>query len=399
MWCRRARPVGPATAPLRPLLALLLLVVLVAVEESAGQSTLERSPNLSGGWVGEPGALHFHLLHRFWIVQGSGDDKLVNSPTMQVAAPLPGRTLVGLNYASNSLVTPGTFNEWEIFGRWSPPLPGSVPVELVLGAGYNGAAGSVDGEFALARTVGPLRLLGSVRAFTDSRNSGETGWSLGGGAVLEARDNLALAADLGVLRSGGERSRPAWGAGLQFRIPTTPHTVSIQATNTRTGTLQGASVRDRTTWGFEFTVPITFDRYIRRGGGGEPVSAGGAAPPAGDPPPSARERPADTTPRDAPGVVEVTMTDDLRFVPDTLEIQVGDTVVWRNTSSVVHTVTAHPDRVPDPDAIRLPEGAEPFDSGNLFEDQVFGHVFTVPGEYHYICVPHPMMVGIIRVRE
>ncbi len=349
-----------------------------------GQSVLERPPNLSGGWVGETGSAHFHFLHRFWMAEGSPDDKVVNSPTLLLAVPLPGRTLVGAQYATNSLVAPGRFNEWEIFGRWAPEFLDAMPIGMALNGAYNFAASSVDAELGLSLPLGRVALFGAGRVFSDVARSGETGWGAAGGTVLRLTRHTALAADLGSIWLDGERERTAWGAALQLRIPATPHTLSVQVTNTRTGSLQGSSLRDRERtgplWGFEFTIPITFARYIRGGQTGTEATT----PPAGP----------------ESGLVEVTMTDDLRFVPDTVEIQVGDTVVWRNTTPVPHTVTAHPDRVPDLDQIELPGEAEPFDSGTMMEGDVFQHVFTVPGTYRYVCVPHAMadMVGTVIVR-
>ncbi len=364
------------------LMATATAACLLLPGPAQAQGVMDRSPNLSGGWVGEPGAVHFNLLHRFWVVNSGDDDKLVNSPTMLVAAPLPARTLVGARYASNSLVASGRFNEWELFGRWGILEDDTAPLALSFGGGYNGAAGSFDAEVAGALPLGGVRLLGTLRGFSDARGSGEAGWAAGGGALVQLRDHVAVAGDLGASWVDGDRSRTVWGAALQLRIPTTPHTVSIQATNSRTGTLQGASTPDRTTWGFEFTVPVTFARY----------SARFRSAPEADEQEPARSR---------DGVVEVTMSQDLRFVPDTVEVQVGDTVIWTNTSQEVHTVTAHPDRVRDPEQIALPEGAAPFDSGNMFQDDVFRHVFTVPGTYAYVCVPHDLagMVGVVVVRE
>ncbi len=364
---------------------LLLAGLLALPGPLAGQGVLDRTPNLSGGWAAETGAVHFHFLHRFWTVDANADDKLVNSPTLLLAAPLPGRTLVGFQYATNSLVTPTRFNEWEVFGRWAPSLPGDSPLEAGLTVAYNTAAESGDGELALALPVGPLRLLGSARAFSDLAGSGEAGWGASGGAVFRVRNGLALAADVGTVWSDGNRGETAWGAGVQMRIPATPHTFSIQATNTRTGTLQGASLRDEsrggTLWGFEFTIPFTLSRYLPRGS----PERSAQAPPA--------ERPGD-------GTVVVTMTEDLRFAPETLEVNVGDTVVWRNTTPLVHTVTADPEVAPDPEQVVLPDGAEPFDSGDMEEGDEFRQVFTVPGRYLYVCTPHSMvgMVGEVVVR-
>ena len=58
---------------------------------------------------------------------------------------------------------------------------------------------------------------------------------------------------------------------------------------------------------------------------------------------STHPRPADVGPAD----LEVTMTNQLAFAPDTLRILPGETVVWRNTSDVIHTVTADPGKVVD----------------------------------------------------
>lgn len=96
----------------------------------------------------------------------------------------------------------------------------------------------------------------------------------------------------------------------------------------------------------------------------------------------------------------VRMTNSLVFEPKALEIRVGETVRWENTSDVPHTVTADPDKTGNPDQVRLPRGAEPFDSGLLEAGEAFSRTFTVPGEYRYFCIPHQManMVGTVVVR-
>ncbi len=81
----------------------------------AAQSVLDRTPNLSGGWTGEEGTVYFNFLHRFWKVEilgaGGSEGRVLNSPTFLLGASLPGRVLVGLNYASNSLVDGEEHNE------------------------------------------------------------------------------------------------------------------------------------------------------------------------------------------------------------------------------------------------------------------------------------------------
>lgn len=101
------------------------------------------------------------------------------------------------------------------------------------------------------------------------------------------------------------------------------------------------------------------------------------------------------------------------FVPETIEVAVGDEVVWKNTGSRNHTVTAYQDM--------LPEGATYFASGgytseqaardawakqlsgggDLRPGQTYAHTFDVPGRYAYFCIPHEPagMVGTVVVTE
>lgn len=99
--------------------------------------------------------------------------------------------------------------------------------------------------------------------------------------------------------------------------------------------------------------------------------------------------------------VVVEMTGDLRFAPETVRISAGDRVEWRNTSGTVHTATADPEQAADPANVRLPEGAEPFDSGIVPSGGTYGHTFEVAGRYRYVCLPHEAagMIGEIIVEE
>jgi len=353
-----------------------LLAIGFASFPAAAQELTRRSPNLSGNWTGTPGTLEFHFDHRFWLL----GERVFNSPTFLVGVPVTDGWIAGGRYASNSRVAQGSSNEWELFGRWAGS-PGDWPVAFGATGGYNIHASSLDGELALSASLGHARVLTALRAFSDVGGTGDPGWFAGGGVVVPLRPWLSMAGDLGQLWREEGSERRVWGVGLQLEIPTTPHTLALRATNTRTGTLQGTSMGLRTTWGFEFTIPFTVRRYFRRGSGH------GAA----------TEPPAEGTATDEE--VEVTMTEDLRFDPETLRVRVGQTVAWRNTSSVPHTVTADPAAVRDPGQVSLPDGAEPFDSGFIFPDEVFRHTFRVPGEYMYICVPHDMapMIGRIVV--
>jgi len=62
-----------------------------------------------------------------------------------------------------------------------------------------------------------------------------------------------------------------------------------------------------------------------------------------------------------------------KFVPDTLTIEVGDTVTWTNKDAKEHTVTA--------DSWNLPSGAEP--SQTLVKDGSFSFKFDAAGTYVY----------------
>lgn len=99
------------------------------------------------------------------------------------------------------------------------------------------------------------------------------------------------------------------------------------------------------------------------------------------------------------------------FLPDSLTVRPGETVVWENTGSRAHTVTAYDDG--------QPEGAEYFASGGYESEAVareawfderggaidagerFERAFEVPGTHAYVCIPHENggMVGSIVVEE
>lgn len=99
--------------------------------------------------------------------------------------------------------------------------------------------------------------------------------------------------------------------------------------------------------------------------------------------------------------VTINMGDDLVYDPATVTVKVGETVTWKNDSGFVHTATADPALARQEDLVLLPPGAEPWNSGNIEKDQSWSYTFTVPGEYHYFCIPHYMvgMTGVVIVEE
>ena len=323
----------------------------------AAQSVLERPPNLSGGWLGAPGTLQFNFVHRF----GVGDaplHKVTNSPTFLLSYRLPFPLLIGFNYATSSDIAAAFPNEWEVFARYARS-------GIALQGGYNQAAGSGDAELTAARVVGPLRAMAIGRFLSNGYHSDMTRYAVGGGATLRLHRWVALAGDVTTLIDKRAGEKIAWGAGLQLAIPYSPHTVSLQVTNTNTATLQGASRGiDRVRGGFEFTIPFTLSRYFgRRGGAANKTAAGGGEGAANSSQAEIRA---------------------MRFTQDRIEIAAGTTIRWTNNDQLQHSVTAN-------------DGS--WDSGLINPGATWSHTFTQPGEYAFHCTPHPFMKGVVVVRQ
>jgi plastocyanin len=88
------------------------------------------------------------------------------------------------------------------------------------------------------------------------------------------------------------------------------------------------------------------------------------------------------------------------FDPADVTIRSGDTIEWRNTSIIAHTVTDDQGRAKKQGDAGLPAGAQPFDSGNIAAGQVYMRTFTTPGTYRYFCTRHENdgMVGTVVVK-
>ena len=76
------------------------------------------------------------------------------------------------------------------------------------------------------------------------------------------------------------------------------------------------------------------------------------------------------------------------YEPAEIVIAAGTEVVFTNSDSAPHTVTAGTDAEPMPDA---------FDSGLLQRGDTFSFVFDEPGEFAYFCDRHPPMTGTVLV--
>jgi plastocyanin len=311
---------------------------------------------LSGGWLGARGTLQFDFVHRF----GVGDAplrKVTNSPTFTLAYQLPVPLLIGFNYATSSDIAAAFPNEWEVFARYGRS-------GVALQAGYNQAAGSGDAELTAARSVGRVRLMAVGRLLSNGYHSDTTRYAVGGGAVLRLSRWFALAGDAATLLDRRVGEKAAWGAGLQIAIPYSPHTLSLQVTNTNTATLQGVSRGlDRVRGGFEFTIPFTLSRYFGR-----------------------RTKTAANGGEGAANIANATRAElrTMTFAPNRIEIAAGATITWTNTDPLVHTITADD---------------KSWDSGAIEPGKTWSHTFTQPGEYSFHCTPHPFMKGVVVVRQ
>jgi len=77
----------------------------------------------------------------------------------------------------------------------------------------------------------------------------------------------------------------------------------------------------------------------------------------------------------------------LNYVPASVTVAKGGSVVWKNNDPVPHTVTA----------TSFPPGATRFDSGNMNPNATYTVTFTVSGTYNYVCSYHPWMHGTVIV--
>jgi len=359
---------------IRFLVILLLSALLSAAAPLAAQSLLDRPPNISGDWIAPPGTVQFNFLHRF-VRSAAPERKITAFPTFVIGVGLPRQTQVGFLYSTNSTLSPRYPNEWEFYGRWLPiSQDRGAAFDLGGQLGYNLAAKGLDGEISIARAQGRIRLIGVARVLDDPSSGGNPDVALGGGLVLRLQRYIALAGDLVTLthRDSLLGEKPAWSAGLHVAIPGSPHTLSIQATNTNTATLEGSSRgTSQRRYGFEFTIPFTLSRYFGRRRSAPSLAAAPSAP-------------NDTSAAAQTGPTAKAVIKTLAFQPSRIEVTTGTTVVWTNNDPLEHSVTAI-DRS--------------FDSGLIASGASWRHTFTKPGTYQFFCQPHPFMKGVVIVKE
>lgn len=85
-----------------------------------------------------------------------------------------------------------------------------------------------------------------------------------------------------------------------------------------------------------------------------------------------------------PQVVTVAIRN-FTFVPETVTVHQGDTVMWTNEDAVSHTATEDTEK-------------PAFDSGKIDTGGTWSYVVQKKGTYEYICTFHPNMTGKLVVQ-
>ncbi|MGH7539352.1 MAG: cupredoxin domain-containing protein [Gemmatimonadales bacterium] len=352
---------------MRTSLLIFTTVLLLGGARLPAQTRLDRTPNLGGTWIPDPGVLQFNFLHRFVVGQSVALNKVRNTPMFTFALGLPARTALGVHYATNS-TTAAKPNEFELYGRWQVTSPERSRLVVALTPAYNAASSSFDGEVAADYATGPLTVSGAIRAMSQPYDSNKARTALAAGVAVRLNDYVALTGDVASLMSPSPLEKPAWGAGFLFQIPNSPHLFSLHVSNVDVNTIESASRRgffrggSNLLYGFEFTIPLHLNRFGAWFG----------------------KRPPAATSGDAGTPVAATVTiGGMRFRADTVTISAGAAVRWNNADPVAHTVTF--------------DGGEP-GSELIGPNGSFVHRFERPGTYTYNCTPHPFMKGVVVVQ-
>jgi len=72
------------------------------------------------------------------------------------------------------------------------------------------------------------------------------------------------------------------------------------------------------------------------------------------------------------------------FVPETMVLKSGSTILWTNDDTIPHSVTANDGR---------------FDSGPILPGQSFKWAANAAGNIAYHCIYHPSMQAMLNVQE
>jgi plastocyanin len=99
--------------------------------------------------------------------------------------------------------------------------------------------------------------------------------------------------------------------------------------------------------------------------------------------PSSAPAPASSAAPSTTAVRPVVHIKDFAFVPATISVAAGQSVLFVQDDQTPHTVTA---------------SDKSYDSGNLDQRATWAHAFATPGTYTYVCAYHPNMKGTVVVK-
>lgn len=218
----------------------MLLVLSFLLLAPAGAAAEERAPfgtiGQEGTQLPSSGVPELYLGGRFLpqpISQG------VPSMALRFGA-WSGGTL-GLRYSSAGQFEGNPHElEFSLKQRLWSEAQGAPLTASLLGA-VNTGAYSLDGELALSRELGPLTLLGTTRLLGNADGARLPLAGLGVGAHLALWPHVALVGDIFQVVNHAS-AIPAWGAGVQLQLPSTPYAWTFHVTNTPSSTRQAASL-------------------------------------------------------------------------------------------------------------------------------------------------------------
>lgn len=349
----------------RPLLAasICLLVLGTFAHPAQAQLTLERTPQHTAAWLAEPGVLEVHLRP---MVGRLEDGSTLFSPAGSLGFGVWRRLMVGADAGFETLTFRQERPDWQVYGRYLFMEMAEDGIDIAITGAYNLEVGSIDAEVGVGGWIGPVRLVGSTRGFSNGYDRGDGRLAAGGGAVFHpfaGRIPVAIAADFMSLANRRFDEHVAWSVGAQFGLFRTAHTGSVFITNSTSPTLQGRSRgATGTRVGAEFTFRLPAGRAL---GLYRPQVGAGAY----------RETDA------APG--EYVDIRNFLFNPRVIEVAVGTTIEFTNSDEAVHTVNAD-------------DGS--FRSGAIRQGRAWRTTFTRAGRYPFHCGPHPYMRGVIVVQ-
>ena len=351
----------------------IAFALLFVAAPLAGQSLLYRSPNLSGTWVPDATVIQFDFLHRFYV-SPPPSHSVVNSPTFTLALGLGRNLSVGGWFATHSLAGSlrgaNSTNETEVFARWRflGGPEGSPGLHLAITPAYDFLAQSVDGELGADYTTGPLTLEGAARFMSKPLgDSSKARPAFGGGAVVRLSRYIALSADLGSFVNPTVQA--AWSAGINFAIPGSPHTFSLEVSTASSSTIQGNSIGKtiKPLYGFEFTIPLHLARFRPWFHDDEVTQV----------------VPLHLIPSMASTPAAEVQMNGIHYRSDTVTVKAGEAVRWVNSDPLVHTVS-------------FDDGSGT--SADIPQNGSFTFKFDRPGTYAYHCTQHPFMKGVVIVK-